>query len=71
MILALLASIVANIQFAADRNQLATPYPAGQSTVDAVVKFDHPELNRSREIRLQVVEEGIFDGFFAITSDRK
>ena len=38
---------------------------------DNDVKFRDPRLKRVREIPPKVVEVGIFDYFFAITSDRK
>ena len=36
---------------------------------DKHAKFGDPRINRSREILSEAVGGGIFDGFFAITSD--
>ena len=39
--------------------------------LDKCVKFDDLSLNRSQEILPEAVGGGIFEFFFAITSDRK
>ena len=43
----------------------------GPDVSDKLVKFCDPRLKLSREIPFEVVGAGIFDVFFAITSDRK
>ena len=62
--------------FAADWKQLVTSYPGAFSVTSytltiKAVKFGNPRSNRSREIPLEALAGGIFDGFVAITSDRK
>ena len=43
----------------------------GPIVLDKLAKFRGPSLNRSPEIPPEAVGGGIFDSFFASTSDRK
>ena len=43
----------------------------GPVVPDKPVKSGDPRLNRSREIPPEATRGGIFDGFFAVASDRK
>ena len=43
----------------------------GPIVLDKCVKFHDPSLNPSPKIQLEAVGDGIFDSFFAVTSDQK